>query len=428
MAGKWHVGMGHGVAPWQRGFDHSAVTPFGELYFPNQPQPIAQNIFLDGEKVPTSSPRVGEGNWYSSDMFIDWQTRFFKQAESEHKPFFLYMPFTSAHFPLMAPAEDVAKFKGKYMRGWDAIRRDRFAKQKKLGIIPADAELPPALANTYDWDKLTAEDKERFDTLMAVYAAVISRVDRAIGTLVERLKASGELDNTLILFMCDNGGNGESGPDGRLNGKGTPGSAQSVVWTGMNWATLQNTPFQYFKHFTEEGGIATPLIAYWPKGIAPAQRGTKVTAPGHLIDVMPTLVDVSGATYPKTFNGNAIIPMQGRSMVPAFSGKPLTRDKPIFWEHEGNRAVRDGQWKLVSRFEQPWQLFDMSRDRAEMHDLAAAQPDRVKKMAAQYDAWAASSFVDPWSRDYEKNPKARTEPRQNWGGFETPQRPYALKQ
>jgi arylsulfatase len=426
MAGKWHVGMGHGVAPWQRGFDHSAVTPYGELYFPNQPQPIAQNIFLDGERVPTSSPRVGTGNWYSSDMFVDWQTKFFKQAESEHKPFFLYMPFTAAHFPIMAPAEDVARFKGKYMRGWDAVRRDRFARQKKLGIIAADAELPRALPNTYDWNKLSAADKDRFDTMMAVYAAAISRVDRAIGTLVARLKAAGELDNTLILFMCDNGGNGESGPDGRLAGKGTPGSAQSVVWTGMNWATLQNTPFQYFKHFTEEGGIATPLIAYWPKGIAAAQRGTKVTAPGHLIDVMPTLVEVSGATYPTTFNGHAIVPMQGRSMVPAFTGKPLTRDKPIFWEHEGNRAVRDGRWKLVARFRQPWQLFDMTKDRAEMHDLAAAQPDRVKAMAAQYDAWAASSFVDPWSDDYDRNARGRA--RQNWGGFDTPKRPEALRE
>ncbi|MDG2534266.1 arylsulfatase [Sphingomonas sp. HITSZ_GF] len=425
MAGKWHVGMGHGVAPWQRGFDHSTVTPYGELYFPNQPQPMTQNVYLDGEKVPTNSPRVGTGNWYSSDMFVDWQTKFFKQAESEHKPFFLYMPFTAAHFPIMAPPEDVAKFKGKYMRGWDVIRRARFEKQKKLGIIPANAELPPALANTYDWNKLSAADKDRFDTMMAVYAAAISRVDRAIGTLVARLKASGELDNTLILFMCDNGGNGESGPDGRLNGKGTPGSAQSVVWTGMNWATLQNTPFQYFKHFTEEGGIATPLIAYWPQGIAAKQRGTKVTTPGHLIDVMPTLVEVSGATYPKSFNGHEIVPMQGRSMVPAFTGKPLTRATPIFWEHEGNRAVRDGKWKLVARFEQPWQLFDMDADRAEMHDLAAAQPDRVNAMAAQYDAWAARSFVDPWREEYDRNSKGRT--RQNWGGFEPLKLPEAVR-
>ena len=142
---------------------------------------------------------------------------------------------------------------------------------------------------------------------------------------------------------------------------------------------------------------------------------------------MPTLVDVTGATYPKSFNGHEIIPMQGRSIVPAFSGKPLTRATPIFWEHEGNRAVRDGQWKLVARFQQPWQLFDMSNDRAEMHDLAAAQPDRVKTMAAQYDAWAAASDVDPWSEDYEKNPKAKTQRRSDWGGYETPEMPEAMR-
>ena len=202
------------------------------------------------------------------------------------------------------------------------------------------------------------------------------------------------------------------------------GSAQ-VVYGGMNWATLQNTPFQYFKHFTEEGGIATPLIAYWPRGIDPKVRGTLNAAPGHLIDIMPTLVDVAGATYPKSYKGHAIIPMQGRSMMPAFEGRPLVRDKPIFWEHEGNRAVRDGKWKLVARFQQPWQLFDMTADRTEMHDLAASQPARVKKMADEWDEWAAASDVDPWQDQYDRNLKGRA--RQNWGGAGIPARPYALR-
>jgi arylsulfatase len=335
------------------------------------------------------------------------------------------MPFVAAHFPLMAPAEDVARFKGKYMAGWDAVRRARFERQKALGIIDRNTELPDRLVNTYDWDKLSAADKDRFDSIMAVYAATISRADRAIGTLVERLRAAGELDNTLILFMCDNGGNGESGPDGRLLGTGTPGSPQSVVFAGMNWATLQNTPFQYFKHYTEEGGIATPLIAYWPRGIDPKQRGTYVRTPGHLIDVMPTLVDVAGAAYPKSYHGHAIIPMQGRSMAPAFRGLPLHRKTPIFWEHEGNRAVRDGKWKLVARFQQPWQLFDMSVDRVELHDLAKRRPALVRKMSAQWDAWAAKSYVDPWSESYD--PWLDGRPRQNWGGSEIPERPEAMK-
>ncbi|WP_277667909.1 arylsulfatase [Novosphingobium lindaniclasticum] len=426
MAGKWHVGIGHGVGPWQRGFDHSLTSPFGSLYYPDQKLPAAtRNVYIDGEKVPTSSPRVGKGYWYASDMFVDWQARFVRQAHDEKKPFFLYMPFTAAHFPLMAPPEDVARFKGKYMRGWDAIRRERFERQKALGIIAPDTQLPPPLPNTYDWDKLSPADKDRFDTLMAVYAAVITRVDRSIGTLVGNLRKSGDLDNTLILFMCDNGGNAESGPDGRLEGKGAPGSVESVVWGGMNWATLQNTPFQYFKHFTEEGGIATPLIAHWPRGIDPALRGTLVRAPGHLVDVMPTIVDVSGATYPKTVGGHDIVPMQGRSMVPAFSGQTLKRGQPLFWEHEGNRAVRDDRWKLVARFRQPWQLFDMATDRTEMHDLAASQPERVRTMARQWDEWAAASDVDPWDDKYDRNLTGRS--RMNWGGANEIQRVDALR-
>lgn len=425
MAGKWHVGLSRGVGPWDRGFDRSLISPVGELYYRNQPQPAAQNVYIDGEKVPADSPRVGKGNWYSSDMFVDWQAKFVGEAERQNKPFFLYMPFVAAHFPLMAPAEDVARFKGKYMRGWEAVREERFERQKKLGIIASDAELPAALPNTYDWDKLSDTDKERFDTIMAVYAATISRVDRSIGTLVDRLRESGELDNTLILFMCDNGGNAESGPDGRLLGSGEPGGPQSVVWAGMNWATLQNTPFQYFKHFTQEGGIATPLIAHWPRGIAPEVRGTLVREPGHLIDVMPTLVDVSGATYPTRFDGHEILPMQGRSMAPAFVGEPLHREQPIFWEHEGHRAVRDGDWKLVARFRQPWKLYDMSVDRVEMHDLAGQEPARVRAMARQWDEWAASSFVDPWRDAYD--PHLNGGERQNWGGAGTPARPEAMK-
>ena len=424
MAGKWHLGISRGVGPWQRGFDRSLTSPSGELYYRDQPQPLAQSVYIDGERVPAGSPRVGQGYWYSSDMFIDWQTKFIGEAREQRKPFFLYMPFVGAHFPLMAPPEDVAKFKGRYMRGWEAVRRDRFERQKQLGIIAADAELPAALPGSYDWNKLSPAEKDRFDTMMAVYAAVVHRVDRAIGTLVDRLRQSGELDNTLILLMNDNGGTAESGPDGRLKGEGLPGSAQSVVWTGMNWATLQNAPFQYYKHHTYEGGIATPLIAHWPRGIAAKARGTLVREPGHLIDVMPTLVELAGATYPKSFNGHAILPMEGRSMVPAFRGEALTRGKPIFWEHEGNRAVRDGKWKLVAGFEKPWQLFDMAADRTEMHDLAAKEPDRVREMAGQWEAWAARSYVDAWSEAYDPHLKGKE--RRIWGGADVPQLPQAL--
>jgi arylsulfatase len=423
MAGKWHLGMTRGLGPWQRGFDRSIASPEGGVYFPNQvnARGMKPSLFIDGRKFPASAPEVGQGDWYSPDLFVDWNTKFMNEAKAQAKPFFLYLPFVSPHFPLMAPVEEIARFKGKYLAGWDAIRKARLDRQKQLGVVAPDTVLPERLPNTYNWDKLPPEARDRFDTLMAIYAAVIARMDRAVGTLVQRLRDAGELDNTLILFMSDNGGNAESGPDGRTLGSGAPGGPNSTVFAGMEWATLQNTPFQYFKHYTEEGGISTPLIAHWPRGIEPRLNGTWNRTPAHLIDIMPTVAQIVGAAYPKVNKGHQIVPMQGVSLQPAFAGRPVVRGKPIFFEHEGNRAVRDGKWKLVARFNQPWQLFDIEADRTELHDLAAAQPERTAAMAAQWDAWARASYVDPWSdaNDVYLNRRAR----RNWGGGETPQHP-----
>ncbi|HWV60628.1 MAG TPA: arylsulfatase, partial [Sphingopyxis sp.] len=394
MAGKWHVGAQHGTPPKAVGFDRS-IFHKGGTYFPDQPGKGRTFVTIDGRQVRLDSPEVGKGEWYASDMLVDWTVRFVEEAKAAGKPFFLYLPLTAVHFPVMAPADEIAKFKGKYMAGWDQLRRDRFERQKKMGLIAADATLSEVLPEAYDWDKVPAADKERFDTIMAVYAAAVSRMDKAIGTLVADLKARGEFDNTLILFMSDNGGNAESGPDGRT-GAAPWGGKYSNVFVGLNWATLQNTPFRYFKHYAEEGGIATPLIASWPAGIDAKVRGTMVRAPGHLVDVMPTLVELAGAKYPARFDGHDIRPMSGRSFVGAFEGEGLTRSVPIFWEHEGNKAVRDGKWKLVAQFGAPWQLYDMSIDRTETRDLAAAHPDIAAGMAKQWDDWAATSFVDPW--------------------------------
>jgi arylsulfatase len=424
MAGKWHLGLSHGVGPWDRGFDRSLTSPVGELYWPDQVQKNARYVYIDGKKVRANSPEVGSGEWYSSNLFVDWTTKFIKQADAANKPFFVYLPFVNVHFPVMAPPEEIARFRGKYKQNWDTLRQARFERQKAMGIVGPDEVLPERLPNTYNWDKLTPAQRDRFDKIMATYAADITAMDKAIGTLIDRLEASGELDNTLILFMSDNGGNAESGPDGRLKNAKVLGGPKSTTFVGMNWATLQNTPFQYFKHYTEEGGIATPLIAYWPDGIDAKLDGGFVRAPGHLIDVMPTLVEVSGATYPATFHGHEIVPMQGRSFAPAFHGEALHRDTPIFWEHEGNRAVRDGKWKLVARFRKPWQLFDMSHDRSETRDLAAAKPALVRKMAAQWDKWAAASYVDPWQETYDVYLGDR--PRQNWGFGNIPRHPDAM--
>jgi arylsulfatase len=227
---------------------------------------------------------------------------------------------------------------------------------------------------------------------MAIYAAMIDTMDRSVGMLVDGLRERGQLDNTLILFVSDNGGNAESGPNGRYEGA-SPGDAHSNVFLGQNWATLNNTPFRKWKHYVHEGGIATPLIAHWPSGIAESQRGTLNHQPGHLIDLMPTVVSAASATYPSEHGSHAIDPLEGVSLLPAFSGKALVRDAPIYFNHEDNRAVHDGQWKLVALAGQPWELYDIHADRTESHNLASQHPDRIAAMAAQYEAWAKRTRV-----------------------------------
>jgi arylsulfatase len=266
----------------------------------------------------------------------------------------------------------------------------------EMGLIDDRWPLSPREAGSPAWESLSPEAKDRFDHLMAVYAAMIEGIDTSIGMLVRGLQARGVLDNTLILFMSDNGGNAESGPDGQFNGD-PPGGPNSNLYLGMNWAALANTPFRRFKHFTHEGGIATPLIAYWPRGIPPNRRNVLAHQPAQLIDIMPTVVDITGTPYPREFKGHAIQPMEGVSLRPAFGGRPLARTRPLFWEHEGSRAVRAGNWKLVSTYPGDWELYDMSTDRVERNNLAALHPDFVEKLAAEWEAWAARTNVDPWT-------------------------------
>lgn len=412
ISGKWHVGASLGVGPWQRGFQRSMITPIAPIYFPDQVQDGGNKLLIDGRAVPLSSAELAPGRWYSSDLYTDWGIKFIEEARSAKKPFFLYLGFTAPHFPIMAPPETVARFKGKYTAGWDRLRAARFERQKTLGIVPRATKLAERPAYLYDWEALSPDERDRYDSMMAVYAASISRIDSAVGKLVARLKADGSFDDTLILFMSDNGGNGEAGPDGRFRGD-PPGGPRSVVWTGANWAMLQNTPYGGYKHFTEEGGIATPLIAHWPRGIGASRNGSLIRQPGHLVDVMPTLVELTGAHYPRQFNGHAIVPMQGASLVPSFNGQAIRRRAPIFWEHQGNRAIRDGRWKLVAQFEKPWRLYDLIADPTERADLAATHPARAAAMADAWDRWAAASYVPAWQDRYD--PYLGGKPREAWG-------------
>jgi arylsulfatase len=243
------------------------------------------------------------------------------------------------------------------------------------------------------WDSLPTEEQDRFDHLMSIYAATLAHMDTAVGRFVEALRQRGLLDNTLIFFLSDNGGNAESGPNGLYQGK-VPGDKDSNIYCGQSWATLENTPFRRYKHYNHEGGISTPLIAHWPAGIK--DKGQIRTQPGHLIDIMPTCVELAKGNYPKEFGGHPIRPMEGKSLLPAFANKSIKRDA-IFWEHEGNAAVRVDDWKLVRLGrEGPWELYDLKADRTELHDLAAPKPDKAKELAAKWDAWAERAQVKPW--------------------------------
>jgi arylsulfatase A-like enzyme len=392
MTGKWHLGQQHGTPPWMRGFERSLNLQAGGVYFYNQTgSKGGAKLYLNGEERPLNDPQFGQ--WYGTHLWTDWGLRFIDEAREKKQPFFLYLAHCAPHFPLMAPAEAIAKHRGKYRAGWDKLREERHRRQIDSGLVEASWPLTSRADNSPAWDTLTEAEKDRFDHMMAIYAAMIETMDESVGTLVAGLEQRGELDNTLILFLSDNGGNAESGPSGRYEGD-NPGDAHSNVFLGQNWATLANTPFRKWKHYVHEGGIATPLIAHWPQGIAASQRGTLNHQPGHLVDIMPTLVELCGAKYPQTLGGQAIEPQEGVSLAPALAGQPLTREQPLFFNHEDNRAVREGRWKLVALAGQPWELYDMTADRTEVKNLAAEHPDRVAAMAVKYEAWARRTHVE----------------------------------
>ena len=431
MCGKWHVTphvrpeAPNYNWPCQRGFDRffGTIAGAGSYFDPSA-------LTLDNTQIPP-----GE-DFYYTDAISDHAVQFVSEHPAD-KPFFMYVAYTAAHWPLHARPEDIAKYKGRFDAGWDAIRIQKLERMRKMGLIDPAWEMTPRDPNVPAWEDEPLKDWHL--RRMEVYAAMIDCMDRGIGRIVESLRKSGQLDNTLILFMQDNGGcaeeigsndlqtpqpapplaadalqlqsqpkNTRSGDPVR-RGKGVfPGTPDTYQSYGQGWANASNTPFRLYKHWVHEGGISTPLIAHWPDKIR--NGGAIRTQCGHLIDIMATCVDAAGAAYPETFGGNAIPPMAGRSLLPAFDNRPIDRPEGIFWEHEGNRAVRMGQYKLVSRFKQPWELYDMTKDRSELHDLAAEQPERVKELGKLYQAWAKRSQVIPWGQLNAPRQKPKTAP------------------
>lgn len=396
MTGKWHLGQQHGTPPWKRGFMRSLNLQAGGVHFSNQGGPKGNaKLFLNGEEKALNDKLFGD--WYGADLWSDWGLKFIDEASQAEKPFFLYLAHCAPHFPLMAPEADIAAFRGKYKQGWDQLRQERLRRQIEMGLINENWALSPREPDSPAWNTVRPAEQERFDHMMAIYAAMVHAMDRSVGSVVNGLSERGLLDNTLILFLSDNGGNAESGPNGKYEGE-APGGPNSNVFLGQNWATLNNTPFRKWKHYVHEGGSATPLIAHWPAGLKPddspsTTRGRLTHSPAHVIDIMPTLVELAGASYPTTYNATAIEPMEGVSLTPAFVDQPLVRPQPIFFNHEDNRAVRDGKWKLVALKNKPWELYDLESDRTELYNLAAEHPNLVADMSAQYRKWAKRTHV-----------------------------------
>ena len=409
MSGKWHVtrhirGPKHNW-PCNRGFDryYGIITGAADYFCP---------ATLTRDNEPIDRPAAGE-DYYLTDAISDQAVTFIKDhlAATPDRPFFAYVAYTAPHWPLHAPPEDIARYSGRFDAGWDILRRQRLERMLEMGIIEARWQLTPRDPGQPEWAQ--AENKEWQTRRMEVYAAQIDRMDQGIGRIVQALAETGQLDDTLILFLSDNGGCAEelggnmggqvyfneTTRDGRPTRGGNssqimPGGEDTYCSYGVPWANLSNTPFREYKHWVHEGGIATPLIVHWPAGIADA--GVLRHQPAQLPDIMATFLDVAGADYPLAHGDRRVQPAEGVSMTPTFAGGPATR-QVLYWEHEGNRAVRRGRWKLVCKYPGPWELYDIHADRTELHDLAAEQPAVVAELAALYEAWAARCKVTPWS-------------------------------
>lgn len=394
VTGKWH--MGDAKKEWwplARGFDRFYGCPQGGGFFFRPSSWKQERHVARGNEIIYDQQQDPPEGWYATDAWTDEGIKYVEEAVKAKKPFFWYLAHNAPHFPLQAKPEDIAKYRGKYMVGWDQIREDRYQKLIELGLIDQSWQLSQRGEGIPAWDTLSDQEKEAQDERMAIYAAMVDSIDQNVGKVVRALKEMGVYENTLILFLHDNGGDVSGGTLGKNEGKGAPGTAESVVHYGKCWANVSDTPFRKHKGLIHEGGTATPLIAHWPQGIATSMIGQIATEPSHLIDLMATFVDISGANYPETFKGYEILPLEGKSLLPIFQGEPFKREPPIFFEHKGNRGARQGQWKLVAVSGKPWELYDMEADRTELNNLAAHMPEKVEAMKALYEDWANRSFV-----------------------------------
>jgi arylsulfatase A-like enzyme len=425
MSGKWHLSsqVWEPADSWptRRGFQHffGTLSGCGSYY---QPAPIYR-----GEQDATAETE--EPGFYYTDAIAADAASFIGESSRAGKPFFSYVAFTAPHWPLHAPEEDISRYEGVYERGWDVLREERLERQKREGVVANDAELSERDPEVPAWED--AEERDWEALRMRVYAAQVDRLDRGVGTVLDALERNGLYEDTVVVFLADNGACAEplpigpnperfmarreavpaAAPDGGAIRFGNypdiePGPADTYASYGRNWANLSNTPFRLFKRWVHEGGIATPLIVNWPGG--GLSDGAIVGAPFQLVDFVPTVLEITGTGYASP-TGRDVLPLEGRSMLATLrGGDDVDTGADMFWEHVGNSAIRRGQWKLVREYGNPWELYDLSESRAEEHDLAADHPELVATLVADYERWAERVGVIPHEQIrelYESDPR-----------------------
>ena len=416
MSGKWHVGGDYDLqkpdtwsagdaahpTPTQRGFDKhfGTLTGAGSFFHP-------LTLFEDDHHIAPDSP-----DFYYTDAIAGKAIEMVDDASSKDEPFFLYTAFTSPHWPLHAFEEDIAKYEGKYRHGWDELRANRHEELRDSGVLDARWDITPRDEAAPAWTDAQNTDWE--DLRMATYAAQIDRMDQGIGRILDALERNQVRDNTVVIFLSDNGGcaeflaedsdrpqpakfntppiDGSTMQFGNVPGL-RPGPGNTFMSYDLPWSNASNSPFRLYKHWVHEGGISTPFIISWPNKIK--ESGIS-HSPAQLMDITATCIDLAGASYPSEFGGNEIAPLEGESFAPLLTGNTWRREQPIIWEHEGNRAVRAGEWKLVSKFPGEWELYNMTEDRTELSDLIVGEKQRADSLQNEYQRWAETSNVLPW--------------------------------
>jgi arylsulfatase A-like enzyme len=394
-SGKHHASFN----PHGRGFDHFSGFLGGAISFwnpsgkarPNEPAPKWKANYRWAFDKKEVQPYVPDKDFYATDRFTDWAMEWLDDSKDDDKPFFLYVAYNAPHWPLHARQEDIAKYKGVYEKGYAPIRHARYARQIKMGLFdPKVAPLSDPEFGQAEWAALSDEERQIQTMRMTIHAAMVDRVDQNVGRLVSKLKQQKRLDNTLILFLVDNGASAEQ--PGNKGASTEPwGSVGTFQAIGKRWAQVADTPLRFWKVTSHEGGICTPMIAHWPAGIAKA--GEFYRQPCHLVDLLPTFMELAGekAKYPGTSKEAGIPPLDGLSIAPSFEGKSLKRKTPLFFQYGRGKAIRDGDWKLVRSGSGGWELYNLRQDRTETRNLASSEPDRVIQMTEAWEAWYEST-------------------------------------